>query len=390
MTALSERIATAPRIPMRLAVGLALLLLALAVSAVLIAGSMRPSVPGPFGVAANGQVAFIGSDGSILAGNPIDGASAVLLTGGGHERPVYSPDGTKIAFLRTTNDEDTPDLVVADADGNHPIVVTATGMMSVSYLGWSPDSRRLAVITTGDQLLEFDAIADAPSTTVLQDIKVGDAYNIDLADLFRPPTGDEILQIYAGPEGNGLYRRPLDGGTPIAVLTAKGSPIQFGKLEAASWSPDGTRIVFGLVPPGEEIGRAWIVNVDGTGLRQLTNTEVSDPFTLAESHMAWSPDGTQVAIQRWIANADTGDGGPRAITIADVATGEDREVGPVNVNGYVSWGWSPDGTSIIEVPQEPSPDAGTAIIVDAKSGVVTRPGWSASSAASWQRLAPPS
>jgi hypothetical protein len=104
--------------------------------------------------------------------------------------------------------------------------------------------------------------------------------------------------------------------------------------------------------------------------------------------MAWSPDGTHVAIQRWIANTDTGDGGPRAIVIADVATGDDREVGPINVNGYTSWAWSPDGTSIIEVPQEPSPDAGTAIIVDAETGVVTRPGWAATSAASWQRTIP--
>ena len=53
MTALSERVATAPRIPMRMAVVLALLLLGLVVSIVLIAGSQRPAVPAPFGVAGN-------------------------------------------------------------------------------------------------------------------------------------------------------------------------------------------------------------------------------------------------------------------------------------------------------------------------------------------------
>ena len=389
MTALSERVATAPRIPMRLAVGLALLLLALAVSVVLIAGSQRPSVPAPFGVAANGEVAFTDGQGAILAGNPVDGSSTVLLGSTGHERPVYSPDGTRLAFLQTTNDEHTPELVVSSADGRDPIVVTS-GMTGIGYLGWSPDSRRLVVISGDGQLLEFDAVRGAQPTTVLEGIAVGDGYNIDLADLFRPPNGEEILQIYAGPDGNGLYRRPLDGGAPIAVLTAKDTPFPFDHLENASWSPDGSRIVFGLVPPGSEIGRAWIVNADGTGLRQLTTIEVQDPLTLSEAHMAWSPDGTRVAIQRWIANTDTGDGGPRAIVVADVATGDDREVGPNNVNGYVSWGWSPDGTSIIEVPQQPSPDAGTAIIVDAETGIVTRPGWSTSSAASWQRRLPPS
>ena len=390
MTALSERVATAPRIPMRLAVGLALLLLALAVSVVLIAGSQRPSVPAPFGIAANGAVAFTDGNGSIVVGNPVDGSSAVLLGTTGHERPVYSPDGTRLASLQTTNDEHTPDLVVSDADGRTPIVVANMGETGVGYLGWSPDSRRLVLMTNNGQLLQYDAIRDAQPKTVLEGINVGDGYNIDLADLFRPPNGEEILQIYAGPEGNGLYRRPLDGGAPIAVLTTTKSPIPFGHLEGGSWSPDGTRIVFGLVPPGNEIGRAYVINADGTGLRQLTNIEVSDPLTLAEGHMAWSPDGTRVAIQRWIANKETGDGGPRAIVVADVASGDDREVGPVNVNGYISWGWSPDGTSIIEVPQEPSPDAGTAIIVDAETGIVTRPGWSTSSAASWQRRLPPS
>ena len=390
MTALSERVATAPRIPMRLAIGLALLLLTLALSVVLIAGSQRPSVPAPFGLAANGEVAFTDGNGAILVGNPVDGSSAVLLGTTGHERPVYSPDGTRLASLQTTNDEHTPDLVVSDADGRTPIVVAPLGETGVSYLGWSPDSRRLVVITNDGRLLEFDAVRDAQPTTLLDGVNVADGYNIDLADLFRPPNGEEILQIYAGPEGNGLYRRPLDGGAPIAVLTTKNTPIPFEKLEGGSWSPDGSRIVFGLVPPGNEIGRAWIVNADGSGFRQLTTIEVSAPLTLSEAHMAWSPDGTRVAIQRWIANSDTGDGGPRAITIADVATGDDREVGPVNVNGYTSWGWSPDGKSIIEVPQQPSPDAGTAIIVDAETGVVTRPGWSSSSAATWQRRLPPS
>jgi Tol biopolymer transport system component len=385
VTTISERFATTPRVQTRLVLAVAMLLLALAVSALLIAGSQRPSVPAPFGIAANGEVAFTGGNGAILVGNAVDGTSAVLLDGMGHERPVFSPDGTKLAFLQTTNDEHTPDLVVSDANGHDPVVVTTDGMTDIRYVGWSPDSRRIVVVTSAGRLLAFDAVRGAQPTTVLDSISVGDGYNIDLADLFRPPTGDEILTAYDGPGGYGLYRRPLDGGAPIAVLTSAATTEPFGRLEAASWSPDGSRIVFTIVPSGEEIGRAWIINADGTGLRQLTTVEVSDPISIAEAHMAWSPDGTRIAIQRWFADSDTGDGGPRPITIADVASGTDHEVGPLNVNGYVSWGWSPDGSSIVEVPQQPSPDADTVIIVDAGTGEVTRPGWDAGSAATWQR-----
>jgi hypothetical protein len=389
MTAISDRLATAPRVPMRLAVGLALLLLALAVGFALIAGSQRPSVPAPFGLAANGEVAFTDGNGAILVGNPVDGTSAVLLAGTGHERPVFSPDGTKLAFLQTTNDEHTPDLVVSDATGHDPIIVTTEGMSEIGYLGWTPDSRRIVAITNDGKLIAFDPVSGARPTTLLDRLDVGDGYNIDLADLFRPPAGAEILQFYVGPEGNGLYRRPLDGGAPIAVLTATTTPVPFAKLEGATWSPDGSRIVFNILPPGEEAGgRAWVINADGTGLRRLTSLDLPDRFTVSEAHMAWSPDGTRVAIQRWIADYAAGDAGPRAITIADVVTGEDREVGPNNVNGYVSWGWSPDGSSILEVPQPPSPDAGTVIIVDAETGDVTRHGWDAGSAATWQRTVP--
>jgi hypothetical protein len=402
VTTISERLATTPRMQTRLVLAVVMLLLALAVSALLIAGSQRLSVPAPFGVASNGEIAFTDGSGAILVGNADDGTSAVLLDGTGHERPVFSPDGSKLAFLQTTNDEHTPDLVVSDAKGHAPVVVATEAMTDTRYLGWSPDSRRLVVITNQGKLLAFDAKAGAQPTTLIepsvdttgrlhQGIDVGDGYNIDLADLFRPPAGDEILQIYAGPEGNGLYRRPLDGGAPIAVLTAATSKVPFGKLENATWSPDGSRIVFSVVPPGEEAGgRAWIINADGTGMRRLTNLELPGNYTISEAHMAWSPEGTRVAIQRWIADDTAGDPGPRPITIADVATGEDREVGPNNVNGYVSWGWSPDGTSILEVPSPPSDDADTAIIVDAETGEVSRHGWDAGSAATWQRTLPAS
>lgn len=402
MTALSERVATAPRIPVRMAVVLALLLLALAVSIVLIVGSQRPSVPAPFGIAGNGEVVFADQTGAIVAGNVSDGTSKVIVAGSGHSRPVFSPDGTRIAFLRPSDGGDTPELVVSGAQGEDPVVVTTEGVTDIRYLGWSPDSRRLVVIPNDGSLVAFDAVSQAQPKTLLEPffdaagrlhegIDVGDGYNIDLADLFRPPVGDEVLIPYDGPSGYGLYRQPLDGSAPIAVLTTATTTVPFGKVESISWSPDGRRIVFGLRPPGEEVGaRAWIINADGTDLRRLTSLELPAEYTVSEAHMAWSPDGTRVAIQRWIANYDAGDAGPRPITVADVATGEDHEIGPNNVNGYASWGWSPDGTSVLEVPAPPSDDADAAIIVDAATGAVTRYGWDAGSAATWQRTLPAS
>ena len=58
------------------------------------------------------------------------------------------------------------------------------------------------------------------------------------------------------------------------------------------WSPDGTKIAFGRAPKDAE-KQLFIVNADGSGLIQLTNTpgiEAEDP--------SWSPDGTMLAFQR--------------------------------------------------------------------------------------------
>ena len=82
------------------------------------------------------------------------------------------------------------------------------------------------------------------------------------------------------------------------------------------------------------------------------------------------------------------DPNPRPITIVDVATGADREVGDVEANGMIGWGWSPDGKSIIEVAGPPVADGNVLRVVDATTGAVTRTTGITGSAPTWQRNAP--
>ena len=75
------------------------------------------------------------------------------------------------------------------------------------------------------------------------------------------------------PDGTGLH--------PIATDV---------HVEYPAWSPDSRRIAF----MGGELGASeydiWIVGVDGSGLRQLTDSFGSDGWP------AWSPDGTRIAF----------------------------------------------------------------------------------------------
>ena len=381
VSTLTNRLAVTPRIPMRAAIAVMLLIIGLVVGALLLAGS-RQRLPAPFGPAANGQIVFIDESGAIRSGNPVDGTSSVIVGGSGNRMVITSPDGTRLAYMSVA------DLVVTDPQGGDPVAVASDGLLGANYLGWTPDSSRVIVGLSTGKLVAYDVATNAEPSPLLDAANVGGLHN-DLADLFRPPSGDEVLELGTGPKGYGLYRRLLNGGEQIAVLTKETTSVPFSNLAGPQWSPDGSQIVFTLRPPeNPDLGRAYVVNVDGSGLRRLSKFE-PQIATVDEEHLAWSPDGTKVAFGKWL-NDPNGDPGVRPVTIVDVASGEEHEVGLVNPNGYHGWAWSPDGKSIIEVPAAPAAgeDADQVVVIDAETGEITRPGWTTGSAPTWQRVLP--
>lgn len=76
-----------------------------------------------------------------------DGATARPLTSGpGDSSPRWSPDGSRLAFLRKgTGDDDTPQVAVLRLDGGEAEVVTAFDL-GVTELEWSPDGSTIAVV----------------------------------------------------------------------------------------------------------------------------------------------------------------------------------------------------------------------------------------------------
>jgi Tol biopolymer transport system component len=84
----------------------------------------------------------------------------------------------------------------------------------------------------------------------------------------------------------------------IAISDTFGvSPVEINANgDSPKWSPDGTHIAFmsrGSDPMSR--GKLWIMNRDGSGIRQLTAEGVLEDFN-------WSPDGTQIAYTRFIDN----------------------------------------------------------------------------------------
>ncbi|RMF79995.1 MAG: hypothetical protein D6737_09610 [Chloroflexi bacterium] len=158
--------------------------------------------------------------------------------------PQWSPDGTKIAFHsnRHSGAARNFDIYVMDADGKNVQRLT-THEYDDAMPQWSPDGTMIAY------------------------------HSYDLR------TGEWDIYVM---NADGSNVRKVVGDLETGVLSDE---------SMATWSPDSTQIAFTSGPPRTTQTELYIVNIDGTNLRQLTD---NDDHEWAPS---WSPDGTQIAFQ---------------------------------------------------------------------------------------------
>lgn len=352
-----------------------LALLLLVIGAALVYVGSRPRLPDPFGIARNGVVAF-SAEGDVYAADGGNG-TRLLLAGPGDEVGVsFSPDGTRIAFVRLIDGEEY--LMAADADGSHVIPLLAEPVVNLSY-AWAPDGRTMAV---------GHAVEGGPGISIVRTDGSGfETLPLGIAATdpeWRPPDGREL--VFRG-ERNGtadLFVVQPDGSGPRALgLRSHGLLGGAYDVLGAAWSPDGSRIAYHTVDPvpGALDGRRFqvhVVNADGTNDRVVSVS----PVHVEEAWPEWSPDGTQLAIQRWHWHGD----GVLAVIPAD-GRGPGIEVGkrtPFEANMGWNVTWSPDGTRILAFWDE----AAGVVSVDARTGEYETPPWTTTDLPAWQRLAP--
>ena len=377
MTAVTSRAAPTPRIPLRIVALAALLLLVLALGAVFVAGS-RPRLPAPFGPAVNGRVAYA-TAGDIYAADPVTGIATAVITGPDFDaEPVFSRDGTHIAFVRhAASDSPTARLSRAGADGANLVAITPDPVTNIQNYSFSPDGRSVVfasgVRQGGDQPNTL-WLANTDGSGIRQ-LKVGARAR---EPSFLPPDGTEVVyagesQVSAG--SYGVYAVNLANGTirPIVV------PAPDFAVEVINASPDGSRISYALTSLGTP-GDTWQVHV----VTQDGKTDLTLPMppgAVSSDLASWSNDSTRLVLNRSYAPDDSDM--VLAVVPAD-GSGPGRETAH-GLTGSVTW--APDDQSILVGPQPLNGMSTQHLLLDPATMNTKPAAWAANSDPSWQRAA---
>ena len=233
-----------------------------------------------------------------------------LTTIGNNANPVWSPDGTQIAYGK----ERTEQIWVMNADG-----ADQRQLVAGTSPAWSPDGTQIAYKKERTEQIWV--------------------MNADGADQRQLVAGTSPAW---SPDGTQIAYEKRD---EVWVMNADGADQrQLVAGTSPAWSPDGTQIAY-------ESDGVWVINANGMNRRQLTGkeTDVTDLFP------GWSPDGTQIVFVRFHGT------GLSLIYVVNVDTAEERRASwllrryrdktsvmtmpPSQID--LSPSWSPDGNYVM-------------------------------------------
>jgi uncharacterized protein (DUF885 family)/dipeptidyl aminopeptidase/acylaminoacyl peptidase len=261
-----------------------------------------------------------------------DGSDVVPLsrTGLRESRPAWSPDGSRIAYVRREGRANY-EIYVMNADGTGVTRLTRRPDSVESEPAWSPDGARIAFVsnerpnalTFSGRFQVWVMNADGSNAGLLTEIggaNTSPDWSPDGGWIAFDSTRDGNHEIYAvradgsglvnltqhpahdvspawSPDGNRLaFVSDRDGDQEIYVMNADGSAQtrlteRFGFDKAPEWSPDGQYLVF-YSRQADNNTEVYRMRADGSEVVRLTHDSDFDGFP---SWQPWSRSGVTVA-----------------------------------------------------------------------------------------------
>ena len=190
-------------------------------------------------------------------------------------------DGVYGVALRDLETRRTTMLLPSDANEwiyDDPELAPFGGRVAFSTdRGTSPLNEGIAVVDRDGR--NFRRLTEPPQTET--------TYSLDVAPAWSPDAQTIVFtRITSDRTPDAVVR------TALFTVNTSGTPVVTALTQAADgytadYSPDGRRIVFAALAPGEDSGPLQVINADGSGTRTALGPTGLMP--------AWSPDGQTIA-----------------------------------------------------------------------------------------------
>lgn len=227
-------------------------------------------------------------------------------------RPLWSPDGTKIAYISATSGQEDW-IYIVNSDGNDQTLLTTHRDIRLTP-EWSPDGTKIAFWGNGLYVIN----ADGTNEQLIGSSNSAPSWS---------PNGTKITFATAS------FRSSV-----ITIVNSDGSEqtvISSDSLDGLypDWSSDGIHIVFNSSRDhiNDDI---YIINSDGTDERNLTDDSFIDDFP------RFSPDGTKIAFR---SDRD----GKLELYLMDLDGSSLHRLTDVQGDVLLQFDWSPDGNHIV-------------------------------------------